>query len=131
MNTSVMSGLRDSAHLLKQIDLNFLNSLEEDEKNEYFIVEEPNSIVDSARVDVSSISKYKIKFSLPYYPYTSIQIDNTDKNLIMENTKYIKYIIQTSSSKTFDFLLQKEYQEIKENGFKGSIEDYFSKRDYT
>lgn len=32
---------------------------------------------------------------------------------------------------SYEFKQQEEYQKAKENGFKGTIEEYFSVRDYT
>ena len=131
MDTSVMSRTSGPVQSIIQIDLDFLNYLEEEEKNKYFIIENPESAIDSARTDISSISNLKIKIPLSFYPFTIMQIDSSDKNLIMEEQKYVKYIMKIFSPETFSSLLQKEYEEAKIKGFSGNLNDYLSKRDYT
>lgn len=54
----------------------------------------------------------------------------------MADINYIDSVFQVDETET-DFkhnifeLFNKEYQEAKENGFKGTIEEYISVRDYT
>lgn len=131
MDTSVMSRTSGLVQSIIQIDLDFLNHLDGEEKKEYFIMENPESVVDSARVDISPISNFKIRIPLSFYPFTVMQIDRADENLIMEKQKYIKYIMKISSPEKFNSLLQKEYEEAKIKGFNGDLNDYLSVRDYT
>lgn len=54
---------------------------------------------------------------------TVMQVEPVFKQVQEENQMVLKA--------SYEFKQQEEYQKAKENGFKGTIEEYFSVRDYT